>query len=160
MEFANEPTNFLTSDLPPDEKLTLETAKILDELLLSLKLERAVIFVKTNGAWRVASAHEVETNDFWNTAPLSLSVVQSAALEGKSVHLVDAGSSDKFGDRMSVLLTGIRSVACAPCKSETGEVIALLYADNRIEKGAFSPEDIKAIEGLAQELGRRISALQ
>lgn len=149
-------SNFPTSDLPLDADLQGETDRLLDEVLLTLKLERAVIFVKVDSAWRVASAHEVPTEDFWNLAPISLGVLESAVVGGKVVHLVDAGTSDEFGSRDSVIITGIRSVACAPFKDSEGDVRALLYADNRLEKGAFSKADVETLQELAQELGRRL----
>lgn len=148
-------SNFPTSDQPVEGPIKDETDRMLDEVLLTLKLERAVIFVKVDGAWRVSSAHEVPTNNFWTVAPLSLGVVQSAS-EGQLVHLVDAGASDQFGGRDSVILTGLRSVACTPYTSPSGEVTAILYADNRIEKGAFSPDDVATLQELASEMGRRL----
>lgn len=146
--------NFATSDLPLSDDLQAETDRLLDEVLLTLKLERALILVKVDSAWRVASAHEVPTEDFWNLAPISLGVLESAVAGGKVVHLVDAGTSDEFGSRDSVILTGIRSVACAPFQNSQGEVRALLYADNRLEKGAFSKDDVETLQELAQEMGR------
>ena len=57
-------SNFPTSDQPVEGPIKDETDRMLDEVLLTLKLERAVIFVKVDGAWRVSSAHEVPTNNF------------------------------------------------------------------------------------------------
>jgi len=148
-------SKFPTSDSPPSEVIKRETDRMLDEVLLTLKLERSVIFVKPEGLWLVASAHEVPTKDFWNIAPISLSVVQSAA-SGETVHLVDAGLSDKFGSQDSVILTGIRSVACAPSLDSSGQVRGLIYADNRIERGAFSPDDVGTLQELAMEMSRRL----
>lgn len=148
--------NFPTNDTPLEESKREETDRILDELLLTLKLERAAIFVKGPDGWQVGSAHDIPTKDFWNQAPISLGVLHSAALEGKVVHLVDAGASDEFGSRDSVILTGIRSVACAPYADGEGQVTALLYADSRLEKGAFSKQDVDTLAELAREMGSRI----
>lgn len=147
-------SNFPTSDHPPSDNIVQETDKMLDEVLLTLKLERAVIFVKLEGMWRVSSSHEVPVKDFWNLAPLSLGVVHSAS-QGETVNLMDAGMSP-FASRDSVILTGIRSVVCAPYTHPSGEVLALLYADNRIDKGAFSAADVATFQELAGELGRRL----
>lgn len=128
---------------------------MLDEVLLTLKLERAIIFVKDLIGWRVASAHEIPTKNFWTVAPISLTVVQSVALEGKPVNIVDAGDSD-FAGRESVILTGLRSVACVPVKNPMGETVAMLYADNRLETGAFSPADFETLIALGDELANRL----
>lgn len=148
--------------LPTSEKalpteMQAETDRMLDEVLLTLKLERAIILLKVMGAWRVGSSHEIPTQDFWNTAPISLGILESAVETGEVVHLVDAGTSDKFGSRASVVISGIRSVACAPFLNPSGEVVALLYADNRIQQGAFSKADAETLQELANEMGRRLA---
>lgn len=148
-----------TSDQPLPDKLQSASDHMLDEVLLTLKLERALTFAKIDGAWRVGSSHEVPTDDFWNMAPISLGILESAVNTKEVVLLMDAGSSDEFGARASVVLTGIRSVACAPYVGESGEVLALLYADNRIQTGAFSKDDGETLMELAAELGRRLTSV-
>ena len=150
----NDSPQLKTSDLTPPPHTMDLTDGMLNEILLTLKLERAVIFVKSDLGWQVSSAHEIPTDNFWNTAPISLKVVDDAT-RGETVHLIDAGDSD-YASRASVVITGIRSVACVPVKTPSGEVGALLYADNRIAKGAFSEEDIKTLSELATELGNRL----
>ena len=148
--------DFPTSDDPVSPSVKAETDRIMEEILLSLKVERAVIFVKVEGRWHLASSHEVAVNDFWNLAPLSLSVIHSAA-QGETIHLMDAiGDSSSRFSSTSVILTGIRSVACVPYKSESGEVLAILYADNRFNKGIFSSDDVSTLQSLAAELGGRL----
>lgn len=128
---------------------------MLDEVLLTLKLERAIIFVKDLIGWRVASSHEIPTKNFWATAPISLTVVQSVALGGEAVNIVDAGDSD-FAGRESVILTGLRSVVCVPVKNHVGETVAMLYADNRLETGAFNKHDFETMIALGDELANRL----
>lgn len=128
---------------------------MLDEVLLTLKLERAIIFVKDLIGWRIASAHEIPTKNFWSIAPISLAVVQSVVFEGEPVNIVDAGLSD-FAGRESVILTGLRSVVCVPVKNHQGETVALLYADNRLETGAFSKSDFETLIDLGEELANRL----
>ena len=147
-----------TSDEPLPETLANESENMLGEILLTLQLERALTLFKIDGAWRVGSSHEIPTNDFWNQAPISLGILQAAVEKQKVVVLMDAGTSDEFGGRTSVVLSGLRSVACAPFIGESGEVLALLYADNRVQTGAFSDDDGEKLQELANELGRRLIA--
>lgn len=143
-----------TSELTPPPHTMDLTDGMLNEIMLTLKLERAVIFVKSELGWQVSSAHEIPTENFWSTAPISLKVIDDAT-RGETVHLIDAGDSD-YASRASVVITGIRSVACVPVHNPQGEVGALLYADNRIAKGAFSATDVQTLTELAKELGNRL----
>ena len=145
---------FPTSDEPVPPSAQAETNEVLEEILLSLKAERVLIFLKVEGTWRIANAHEVDTRDFWVLAPVSLGIIHMA-MKGETVLLMDAYSSG-LGLRNSVILTGVRSVVCASHKSNSGEVSVVLYADNRITKGAFSEEDRSVLQNLADELGRKI----
>jgi len=47
-------------------------------------------------------------------------------------------------------------VACVPYKSESDEVLAILYADNRFSKGVFSSDDVSTLQSLAADLGGRL----
>jgi GAF domain-containing protein len=147
-----------TSELPIPEELQAESENMLGEVLLTLKLERAITLIKIEGQWRVGASHEISTNDFWNQAPISLGILEAAVNKREVVVLMDAGSSDEFGGRTSVVLSGLRSVACAPFIGDGGEVLALLYADNRVQTGAFSDDDGEKLQELANEMGRRLTS--
>lgn len=147
-----------TSDQPLPDKLQSVSSTMLMEVLATIKLERALILAKVDGKWRVGVSHEVPTNDFWNLAPISLGILQSAVETQDLVLLMDAGESDQFGGRTSVVLSGLRSVACAPYVGSSGEVLALIYVDNRVLTGAFSKDDAQRLQDLADELGRRLTS--
>ena len=153
-----DPANFPTSSEPVNDRLKELCDRMMDEILLTLKLERAVILVRPANHWQIATAHEVPTRDFWNLAPISLSIVQSAVEKRESLCLMDAGTSSQFGGKDSVIIAGIRSVACAPYLNQSGEARLLVYADSRIDKGAFTPDDVETLRELAIELGRRLDS--
>lgn len=61
----------------------------------------------------------------------------------------------------SVLLTGLRSVVCVPVYprgDSSAEASAMIYADNRLAKGAFSESDVETLKELARELSERLEA--
>lgn len=153
-----DPSSFPTSSEPANDRLKSVCDRMMDEILLTLRLERAVILVRPGEHWQIASAHEVPTRDFWNLAPISLSIVQSAVEKKEPLCLMDAGTS-KFGGKDSVIIAGIRSVACAPYLNQNGEARLVVYADSRIDKGAFTPDDIETLSEIAVELGRRLESL-
>ncbi len=131
------------------------TDRFLDEVLLTLRLERALILTSDQDGWKPTSTHEIDLEDFWNQAPLSLTVLNETVETGKSVLFMDAAGADQPAST-SIILTGLRSVVCVPVFDRSQQVVALIYADNRIEKGAFSSSDLETLEELAKELSSRL----
>jgi hypothetical protein len=145
-----------TSDQPLPEKLRYVSERLLEEILIELKLERALTLVNLDGTWSVGTSHELCIDDFWNQAPISLGILEAAVDKQGVVVLMDAGQSDEFGGRTSVILSGLRSVACAPFVDDSGDALALLYVDNRVHIGAFTEEDGEKLQKFANEFGRRL----
>ena len=151
--------NLPTSEEPLPENLRDVSAGLLAEVQSELKLERALTLLNLDGSWSVGTAIEMSTDDFWNQAPISLGILEAAVEKGEAVVLMDAGQSAEFGGRTSVVLSGLRSVACAPfVEVESGEALALVYVDNRVHIGAFTNEDGEKLQEFANEFGRRLIA--
>lgn len=149
-----------TSATPPSPEIAELTDSFLAEVLLTLNLERALIFVNDEDGWKPSSSHEIPLEDFWNLAPLSFTVLENALESRDALLFVDAAGADQLAST-SVLLTGLRSVVCVPVfprQGSTDEPIAMIYADNRIEKGAFSEADVDTLKELALELSDRLQS--
>ncbi len=147
-----------TSPKPPSPKTTDLTDSFLAEVLLTLNLERALIFVNEVDGWKPSSSHEIPLEDFWKVAPLSFTVLENALEIRDALLFVDAAGAEQEVS-ISAVLTGLRSVVCVPVYprgDSSGEAIAMIYADNRIEKGAFSESDAETLKELAQELSERL----
>lgn len=144
-----------TSDAPLAPDLVAAATATLEQVTQRLTLERALVLVDDGQGWKVGAAHALPTENFWLVAPVSRTVLQSGIEAGHPLMLVDAMDSD-YNRETSVVLSGVRSVACAPITDQNGRIRALIYADHLIQKGAFKPHDLDVLAELADELGQQL----
>ncbi len=147
---------FRTSEGPLPDKLVELATDTLNEIMLTLNLERAVILFEDSEGWKVAVSHEFPQENFWTVATISRTILQRAIYEREPLLLVDALSDKKFQGETSVVISGLRSVACVPISDRMEQVRGLLYADNLLASGAFSQDDFTVLKDLANELGKTI----
>ena len=79
---------------------------------------------------------------------ISRSVVERVAREGQAILTSDAQSDDRFSARQSVMVLGLRSILCVPLKIK-GEVMGVVYVDNRLRAGIFSQADLELLTAIA-----------
>ena len=81
---------------------------------------------------------------------LSMGIAERVIQGGRPLLSVDAGKDDRFSGMASVEDLRLRSVMCLPIGNE-GRVEGLLYVDNRLQKGAFTQDDLDLAELLADQ---------
>jgi GAF domain-containing protein len=138
---------------PRIEEIALET---LNEVLLTLKLERAVILLHDRDGWKVGCAHEIPTERFWTTAPISQTILRTAILKKEPLFLVDAMETPEYASQASVVISGMRSVASVPVLDQYGEVMAVVYADHLVQKNAFGLAELETLKELTKEFGKKL----
>ena len=74
-----------------------------------------------------------------------------------TVVLVVEGADERFRDVESISILGLRSVLAIPLH-EQGDVVGAIYLDNRLQRRAFGPEDLRMLEALALRFGDPIAA--
>ena len=79
---------------------------------------------------------------------VSMGVVERVAKEGSPVLTDDAQSETWLSDRASVHSLNLRSVMCVPLKVK-GKSIGLVYVDNRMQAGIFTPNDLELLQAVA-----------
>jgi transcriptional regulator with GAF, ATPase, and Fis domain len=79
---------------------------------------------------------------------LSTGITGRVAEKGRPVLSVDAGCDERFNDMASVEELRLRSVLCLPIGSD-GRIEGLLYMDNRLQRGAFTEDDLDLMGLLA-----------
>ncbi len=79
---------------------------------------------------------------------LSETILKKVYLTGESLRLIDAQNHDEFKKRKSIKRLGIRSVLAVPIKW-SNEVIGVIYIDNKKVVNAFSEEEQRLVEALA-----------
>ena len=144
------------SESPLSERIQDIALETLNEVLLTLKLERAVILLYDRDGWKVGCAHEVPTENFWMAAPISQTILRSSILQKEPIFLVDAMSAPEYSNQASVVISGMRSVASVPVLDQYGEVMAVVYADHLLQKGAFGPQELETLKELTKEFGKKL----
>ena len=71
----------------------------------------------------------------------SRTVVEDALNKAEPIVTTNAQADERFKHRASVVSQGLRSVVCIPLIMRRS-VVGVLYADNRIQSGLFSPNNV------------------
>jgi sigma-B regulation protein RsbU (phosphoserine phosphatase) len=135
-----------SSSLDLDEVLD----RVLDEVIATTRAERGFLMLREpSGAlgFRVARGMDQQGID----APefqVSRSVVERVAADGQPTLTSDAQTDSWLGGRTSVRILGLRAILCVPLQLK-GNTIGVIYVDNRLQVGIFSPQDLELLTGIA-----------
>lgn len=128
-------------------QITLEQAGADRAILM---LQRASELVPAARAQRVAGAVEVSTVVDTASSELPASILHVVASTRTSVLLHDARHSDDFGQDAYLCGRRPRSVLCLPLLKQ-GELVGVLYLENRLTAGVFSRRRVALLELLASQ---------
>ena len=84
------------------------------------------------------------------TAALPASIVNYVVHTHEVVILGDAGRPNPFSDDQYIRATPARSILCLPLIKQ-GQVVALLYLENNLAPGVFTPDKVAVLKLLASE---------
>lgn len=134
------------SSLDLDEVLN----RVMDEVITATHAERGfVMLIEPDDklSFRVARGMDQTTIE----APqfqVSRSVVERVAQHGEPIITSDAQTDERFNIRQSVMYLGLRSILCVPLNLKE-RLIGVIYVDNRLQAGIFSPADLKLLSAIA-----------
>ncbi|MBI3694520.1 MAG: FHA domain-containing protein [Acidobacteria bacterium] len=83
---------------------------------------------------------------------ISSTVADRILAERKGIITADAGEDPRFAHGQSVVLRGLRSIACAPLVGASGN-LGILYLENNRSIGAFSHDDLELLCAVASQVG-------
>ncbi|MCD4684940.1 MAG: GAF domain-containing protein [Anaerolineae bacterium] len=130
----------ITSSLELDDVLN----EVMDTVIKLTGAERAYLMLRQRGGdelkIRAARNWDRETISDGD-AVFSGSIVDLALEQQEPVVTTNAQGDARFQDMKSVVQHGLRSILCIPLLLH-GRVVGVLYADNRIEQGLFSNDDV------------------
>lgn len=109
---------------------------------------------------RVRSSRGFTREGLWESGQLSLEILEQVVRDNQPLLLHDAAGDPELGERLSVLLSGLRSVICIPLKLSDGQLIGVLYADNPEQEGAFTPGDLGRVLLFLEQVEARLSRLR
>ena len=134
------------SVLDLDEVLNL----VMDEVITVTNAERGFVMLhEADGglAFRAARGMDRSTIDD-PQFQVSRSVVERVAREGQAILTSDAQSDDRFKQRESVMMLGLRAILCVPLKIKD-KISGVVYVDNRIHIGVFTQDDLELLTSIA-----------
>jgi diguanylate cyclase (GGDEF)-like protein len=82
----------------------------------------------------------------------SNSIIGRAINDKTPLIISDATLNEELKYQASVIINGLRSVLCAPIITH-GEVLGVIYLDNRLVSGLFSQEDLDILDLIANQAG-------
>jgi GAF domain-containing protein len=130
----------ITSSLELDQVL----AEVMDTVIQLTGAERAYLMLRSKNSEdlqiRAARNWDRETLSE-DDAVFSRTIVNAALEQMEPVVATNAQGDARFQEMKSVVQHGLRSIICIPLTLH-GRVVGVLYADNRIEQGIFSQDDI------------------
>lgn len=135
-----------SSSLDLDEVLD----RVMDEVVATTQAERGFLMLRepegelTVRVARGMDQQAIDSPEF----QVSRSVVERVAANGQPTLTSDAQSDSWLGGRASVRMLGLRAILCVPLKLK-GAPIGVIYVDNRLQVGIFSPQDLELLAGIA-----------
>lgn len=130
----------ITSSLELDQVL----AEVMDTVIAMTGAERAYLMLRKRNSdeltIRAARNWDRETISD-NDAVFSRNIVNMALEQMEPIVTTNAQGDERFQGLKSVVQHGLRSILCIPLAMH-GRVVGVLYADNRIEQGIFSEDDV------------------
>lgn len=98
---------------------------------------------------RIARNWEQETLDS-NEAAFSRTVIEDVLRDGEPILTTNALTDPRFAAQESVIAFNLRSILCVPLKIK-GEIIGVIYADNRIRAGLFTESEKNILTAFANQ---------
>ena len=141
--------SLITSSLELDQVL----AEIMDTIITMTSAERAYLMLreKDDGELTIRAARNWDRQTISDDeASFSRSIVNMALEQLEPVITTNAQGDERFQGLKSVVQHGLRSILCIPLTLH-GRVVGVLYADNRIEQGIFSADEIPLLTAFATQ---------
>jgi signal transduction histidine kinase len=96
------------------------------------------------------SARNVEHETLQHKDAISRTVIDAVMRSGSPVLTTDAQTDPRFARQESVMLHSLRSIMCVPLRTR-GELIGVIYVDNRIHIGLFTNEELNLLNAFASQ---------
>ncbi|MBN1897965.1 MAG: diguanylate cyclase, partial [Spirochaetes bacterium] len=147
-------SRYLSSILDLDELLD----KIMTRTIELVGAERGILFLYPEEkearkklqirVMKNVGKREIEGEGFG----MSWSIIEKVEDQKKPLIIEDAGTDAQFKGQVSVVRYGLKSIICAPIMSR-GEMLGVIYLDNRLVSGLFSQEDLMVLDLVSGQAG-------
>lgn len=130
---------------------------VMDEVIAATRAERGFLMLRDAGGnlvFHAARGMDQRTIDDPGFQ-VSRGVVDRVAEEGRPLLTSNAQSDTRLGRRESVMLLGLRAILCVPLQFK-GSTLGVIYVDNRLQSGIFTPSDLELLTSIASSAATAI----
>ncbi|MFH1010710.1 MAG: sigma 54-interacting transcriptional regulator [bacterium] len=124
--------------------------QVMDIAIRLADAERGFLVWTESGALRVRTARNISPETALDLDGFSHTAINSVVRSGDSVLAMDAELDPRFSGADSVMLKGIRSVACVPFRLR-GRILGALYLDSQTHRSRFHPETERLLNAFANQ---------
>ena len=141
-----EISNKLNSSLDLQQVLTMA----MDHIVELLDAERGFIMLLENGKLELKVMQGFEEAGILEGKEISRGVIDQVMSSGEGVVTFDAMDDQRFSQRESVCIYGLRSVLCVPLKTKDN-ILGVMYLCNRMKSGIFDDRDKAILKTVANQ---------
>lgn len=144
----------LSAEIDQEKLLT----KIMDVVLQSSGAQHGYLLTQHKGEWVIRASGHVSEGVHFETklkpldteTQLCLGIVHYACRTLDTIVLADAQTASEFKDLPEIARLGLRSLLCLPLRRQ-GQLVGLLYLENRLAPDIFTPDRVRVTELLCQQ---------
>ncbi|MGB9723785.1 MAG: ATP-binding protein [Chloroflexia bacterium] len=144
-----EVSQLVNSTLQLDDLLEI----VLDRAIAVTGAERGFLMLRdeASGQLHFAVARNMRRQDLEESAfQVSRSIVNRVAETAEPILTDNASQDPRFADSVSIATYVLRSILCVPLQVKN-RTIGVLYVDNRVRIGHFTPEDLNLLTAFANQ---------
>jgi len=131
--------------------LSTVLAEVIDTLIRITGAERGFLMMRDESDLRVMVARNWERSSIGpGDEAFSRTIVERVERLGEPILTTNAQADARFSGHESIVAYNLRSVLCVPLKVK-GNVIGVIYADNRAREGLFSEKDRTLLAAFADQ---------
>jgi transcriptional regulator with GAF, ATPase, and Fis domain len=137
-----------------NSSLELQTVleRVMDAVIELTSAERGFLMLRDeDGSLKVQVARNFDqANIGSDDLTLSRTLTNRVLESGQAVVTSNAAEDPRFAERESVVGYFLRSIVASPLRVR-GEVLGVMYVDNRLKSGAFSADDTKLLDAFGEQ---------
>jgi PAS domain S-box-containing protein len=148
-----------SQDIASEIRLDSLLARLMTNVIENTGAQQGFLILERDGRWMIEARASVDepdpntraTEDIAGSDLLAEGIVRYVARRQETVVLDDASKTGRFVDHRYVQAHQARSILCAPLINQ-GETSAILYLENNLAPGVFSPQRVSLLKMLSSQM--------
>lgn len=143
------------------EKLQQVCGEAATHLAHGLAADRTLIVCKTDGEYLIQGGKAGFAKfALYHNAPVSLTVLEDAALRGRTALSGHAMEDHETQQTLTLQLSGAVSMICVPLLDKQGNAVGALYGDTVSRENAFRHNQLRYMREMATWLSRKLTGVE